>query len=176
MLLDERRRLWVAREVTVALWLHRAAAQPAVMVGLMAVSRLGDGMLWYGLMALLPWVGGSAGIKCMLYMLAVGAVNLVFYKALKQRVARPRPYVSCPGIRACDRSLDEYSFPSGHTMHAVAFSVVLGAFYPPFVPLLWGFTALVALSRVVLGLHFPSDVVTGAAIGYVTAKFFIVIF
>ena len=71
---------------------------------------------------------------------------------------------------ACARSLDEYSFPSGHAMHAVAYSVLLGVYYPEFTPLLWGFTALVALSRVVLGLHYPSDVVIGAAIGLLTAE------
>jgi len=85
-------------------------------------------------------------------------------------VARPRPYVDCPGIRACARSLDEYSFPSGHVMHAVAFSVLLGAAYPEFAPAAWLFTLLVALSRVVLGLHYPSDVAFGAAIGLIDAE------
>jgi len=139
------------------------------------MSRLGDGVLWYSLMVLLPVIGGAIGQKVALYMLALGAVNLVFYKALKQRIARPRPYVSCPDIKACAKSLDEFSFPSGHTMHAVAYSLLLSHFYPAFQPELWVFSALVALSRVVLGLHYPSDVLAGAGIALVTAGFFLVV-
>jgi undecaprenyl-diphosphatase len=171
MLLEERRRLWVARERTVALWLHRAASRPAIQHALLTVSWFGDGKLWYAVIATLPWWGGATGIKCALYMVGLGAVNLIFYKALKQRIARPRPYVSCPGIRACCRSLDEFSFPSGHTMHAVSFSMLLVHYHPALALPLWSFTVLVALSRVVLGLHYPSDVAMGAAIGALTAMF-----
>jgi undecaprenyl-diphosphatase len=173
---QERMRLWVARERALALWMHGASAIPSVVLLLVMVSWIGDGIVWYAIVGALPFIGGVAGKKVALYMLALGAVNLVFYKALKQRIARPRPYVSCPDIKACARSLDEFSFPSGHTMHAVAFSMLLSHFYPTFEPLLWSFTALVAISRVVLGLHYPSDVVIGAGIAVVTAKFFLVIF
>jgi len=182
LLLEERRRLreerlrvWVEREQSIALWLHGASAWPGFVLLLLGVSWLGDCKLWYALIATLPWWGGAAGLKCALYMLALGAVNLVFYKALKLRIARPRPYVSCPGIRACARSLDEFSFPSGHTMHAVAFSLVLTHYHPALALPLWAFTCLIALSRVVLGLHYPSDVAIGATIGWLTAKFMLVI-
>jgi membrane-associated phospholipid phosphatase len=64
--------------------------------------------------------------------------------------------------------LDEFSFPSGHTLHAVSFTIVALAYYPWLAPLLVPFTAGVALSRVVLGLHYPSDVLaaTGIALGW----------
>jgi len=142
---------------------------------LVLVSWFGDGVWWYALIATLPWWGGPTGTKNALYMVALGVVNLVFYRALKQRIARPRPYVACPEIRACCRSLDEFSFPSGHVMHAVAFSLVLAHYHPALGWPLWAFTVLVALSRVVLGLHYPSDVAAGALIGWLTAKFMLVI-
>ena len=102
-------------------------------------------------------------------MLCVGTVNLILYKIVKRWIARPRPFRVCEGFRECARSLDEFSFPSGHTLHSVAFSLILTVYYPAFALIVWPFTALVAVSRVVLGLHYPSDVVVGALIGAVTA-------
>lgn len=165
--------LWVCRERSIVLWLHKAAAIPSVLALFVLVSRVGDGIAWYSVMAALPLTSG--GWKVSLYMLALGGVNLVFYKALKLSIARPRPFVDCTDIRACARCLDEHSFPSGHTMHAVAFSMLLSHFYPAMAPALWGFTSLVALSRVVLGLHYPSDVVAGAGVAVLTATFFLVV-
>ena len=68
-------------------------------------------------------------------------------------------------IRAWIAPLDEFSFPSGHTLHAVAFSIVAVAHYPLLAVVLLPFTACVALSRVVLGLHYPSDVLAAIGIG-----------
>src|SRR3546814_10187080 len=68
-------------------------------------------------------------------------------------------------IRAWIAPLDEFSFPSGHTLHAVAFSLVAVAHYPALAWLVLPFAASVAASRVVLGLHYPSDVLAATAIG-----------
>ena len=78
---------------------------------------------------------------------------------------RPRPYQVHQVIRLCERPLDHFSFPSGHTLHAVMASVVIGSIQPMLLVLMLPFTVLVALSRMVLGLHYPSDVAVGAAIG-----------
>ena len=61
--------------------------------------------------------------------------------------------------------LDEFSFPSGHTLHAVAFTLVALTYYPLLAWLLIPFSASVAASRVVLGLHYPSDVLAATVIG-----------
>ena len=68
-------------------------------------------------------------------------------------------------IHAWVAPLDEFSFPSGHTLHAVAFGLVAMAHYPALALLLVPFTASVAVSRVVLGLHYPSDVLAATGIG-----------
>lgn len=160
---------WSEHERAMARRLHSASSRTSVLRVLRVVSRLSDGWLWLAIAAALPWVSPGRGIECIVQMLAVGVVDLLLYLVIKRFVARPRPYCCCPGIEAGIRSLDEFSFPSGHALHAVAFSVILGAWYPPMAYALWPFVALVAASRVVLGLHFVSDVLVGAAIGAVTA-------
>ena len=162
--------LWSARERSLSVWMQRAAARLWVVRLLNIVSRMGDGWVWYATIVVLPWVSpGGVGSTCAIRMVAVGLANVVIYKIIKRWIARPRPFLTCPGIRECARPLDEYSFPSGHTLHSVAFSLILVSYYPHLALLVWPFTLLVAVSRVILGLHYPSDVIVGAAIGALTA-------
>jgi undecaprenyl-diphosphatase len=129
------------------------------------VSRLGDGVFWYSVMLALSITQGRAGLEIALRMLAAGMLGLVVYKLLKSRTTRPRPYQVLGDVRAGIAPLDAFSFPSGHTLHAVAFTVVAVSYFSALAWVLVPFTVLVALSRVVLGLHYPSDVLAGAAIG-----------
>jgi undecaprenyl-diphosphatase len=103
-------------------------------------------------------------------MLAAGAIGLAAYKLLKSAATRARPYQVLRDIRIGIDPLDAFSFPSGHTLHAVAFTVVAVSNYPALAPVLVPFTLLIALSRVVLGLHYPSDVLAGAAVGACVAQ------
>jgi len=135
------------------------------------VSR--DGPLWYILMMLLPLLYGSAGAASSLLMVKLGVVNYIIYKIIKQSTGRARPCALGAGITVGAAPLDQYSFPSGHTMHAVAFSIAAVAHPGELAILLVPFAALVALSRMVLGLHYPTDVIAGAAIGASTASWMI---
>jgi undecaprenyl-diphosphatase len=132
---------------------------------LRGVSRLGDGVFWYALMASLLAAGREGAIRPVLQMLVAGTIGFALYKVLKRRTLRPRPYAVRPDIRLCGVPLDHYSFPSGHTLHAVGLSFIATTHFPILAPLLLPFTVLVALSRVVLGLHYPSDVAAGALLG-----------
>lgn len=129
------------------------------------VSRLGDGVFWYLLMAALVLLDGFDGLVAATHMAATGAVALLLYKSLKRWTKRPRPFAADGRIRAWVAPLDEFSFPSGHTLHAVSFSIVAVAWYPMLAGVLVPFAASVAVSRVVLGLHYPSDVLAATAIG-----------
>jgi undecaprenyl-diphosphatase len=135
-----------------------------------AVSRLGNGVFWYVLMALLAATQGPPGRVAALQMALSGLVGLGIYKALKSRLVRERPFVSHAGIACGAPPLDRYSFPSGHTLHAVLFTSIALAWFPHLAVVLVPFAVLVAASRVVLGLHYPTDVVVGALIGWALAR------
>ena len=132
-------------------------------------SRLGDGVFWYALMGMLiAWHGWEA-LPAVLHMIAAGLAGTLIYKWLKGATERPRPYQVCPTICCLTAPLDRFSFPSGHTLHAVVFSLVATAYFPALGWLVWPFTALVAASRLVLGLHYMSDVLVGALLGAAVA-------
>jgi undecaprenyl-diphosphatase len=74
-----------------------------------------------------------------------------------------------PQVLAGASVLDHFSFPSGHTLHAIAFSLVACFYFPGLWIVLLPFTLLTAVSRVALGLHYPSDVIAGGALGALIA-------
>jgi undecaprenyl-diphosphatase len=131
------------------------------------VSRLGDGWLWYGLIAALAIGAGEHGRHAALQMACTGIVAWLLYRVLKRRTRRPRPFRVHREVIARAPPLDEFSFPSGHTLHAVSFGIVATTWFPALALPLALFAVLVAMSRVVLGLHYPSDVLAGAALGAV---------
>lgn len=149
--------------------LNAASSVPWICALFRTVSRLGDGGLWYGLMALLILTEGVAAQQTVMRMMLAGLSGLALYKLIKHKTLRPRPYQVQCRIRLGTPPLDHYSFPSGHTLHAVSFSLIAVHDFPELAVVLLPFTALVAMSRVVLGLHYPTDVLAGAAIGAMLA-------
>lgn len=145
--------------------LNRGCHREAVRQMFAAVSRLGDGVFWYALILLLPLVYGEQALYPAVRMAVVGFAGVALYKYLKARLVRERPYISLAGVVPGTRALDRYSFPSGHTLHAVSFTVLAVSSFPDLAWLCVPFAMLVAMSRVVLGLHYPSDVAAGALIG-----------
>jgi undecaprenyl-diphosphatase len=133
--------------------------------GFRVVSRLGDGVFWYSLMILLLITQGASAMTPVLHMALAGLAGTLLYKWLKGKTLRPRPYEVRQDIRLAGKALDKFSFPSGHTLHAVVFSFVALSYYPQLSAILIPFVVLVGLSRVVLGLHYPSDVVAGGLLG-----------
>jgi undecaprenyl-diphosphatase len=149
--------------------LNRGVRYRLLLHAFQGLSWLGNGIFWYALMlALLVFHRGDAVLP-VLHMAFVGAVCTASYKMLKRGTLRPRPFQAMRGIAAGAPVLDAFSFPSGHTLHAVAFTLVACAYYPDLAAVLAPFTVLTAASRIVLGLHYPSDVLAGAAIGAAVA-------
>ncbi len=133
------------------------------------MSRLGDGVFWYTLMLAIIIVQGTSALVPVMHILITGLLGTLVYKWLKGKTQRPRPFQVLQDVWLTGNPLDYFSFPSGHTLHAVIFSLMTIVYYPALTALTLGFTMMVALSRVVLGLHYPSDVLAGAAIGVMMA-------
>ena len=158
----DRLALW---DESLCLRCNRASRRRDVRVVLRVASRLGDGVFWYALMSTLLLVHGRHALVAVLQMLVTGGIGVTLYKWLKKKISRPRPYRIIQDITLSAAPLDQFSFPSGHTLHAVGFTTVALAHYPELAWLLVPFSILVAASRPILGLHYPSDVLAGAALG-----------
>ncbi|MFW6375361.1 MAG: phosphatase PAP2 family protein [Guyparkeria sp.] len=145
---------------------HRVRALRALFA---TASRLGDGIGWYLLALLMLVVHGASALWPMGLMLASGGVGVLIYLSIKRRTARLRPLNRNQRLEISVAPLDQYSFPSGHTLHAVNFGIQLVAFQPALLWIVLPFALLVAMSRMVLGLHYLSDVLVGGAIGAMLA-------
>ena len=145
--------------------INRSLRYRPVLTLFKVVSRLGDGWLWYAPILSLPLNSPAEGQAIGELMTGAGLARTISYKVLKRWLVRERPFISFPVIHCGTPPLDRYSFPSGHTLHAVCFTTVLALTLPALAVLLLPFTLAVAASRVVLGLHYPSDVLAGALIG-----------
>jgi undecaprenyl-diphosphatase len=154
-----------AAELKFCRYLNRSSRSSAVRQLFRAVSWLGDGWVWYGLMLALPLAYGTQGLQASLHLAATGALGVLLYKLIKNRAVRERPYITHSAIECASAPLDRYSFPSGHTLHAVCFTAMFASYVPELTGPLVALATLIAFSRVILGLHYPTDVVAGATLG-----------
>ncbi len=160
---------WIARadaaEYALCRRLNRGAAFAVPRRIFQIASRLGDGVIWYAVIVALPLLYGHAALRPAAVMALTGLAGLLLYKLLKHTLVRERPFMTHANIDRAMVPLDRYSFPSGHTLHAVCFTVQAAAHYPALGWVLIPLTLLIAGSRTVLGLHYPTDVLAGAVIG-----------
>jgi undecaprenyl-diphosphatase len=128
-------------------------------------SRLGDGWIWYSIGITLLLFGGDLRFVAFAAGVTAEAATLVLFRALKKASKRKRP---CQLQAHCWANVlppDQFSFPSGHSMSAFAIAIPLCIFYPDLQAALLVLSLSIAVSRVVLGMHFVSDVVVGSLLG-----------
>jgi len=136
-----------------------------IRVWMICATRGGDGWLWYGMGLIVLLFGGSDRFAALASAALAAGLGVGLFLRLKKLTGRKRPCMLEPHCWAKLLPPDQFSFPSGHTITAFAVAVSLSRFYPTLsVGLL--FCALsVAASRILLGMHFLSDVLAGAVIG-----------
>ena len=132
---------------------------------MVAATRGGDGWLWYGIGAAVALDGGPERFRALLAAVVAVSVGIALFLSLKRACGRKRPCTLEPHSWATLLPPDQFSFPSGHTITAFAMALSLSMFYPVMLIGLLFCAFSVALSRILLGMHFLSDVLAGAAIG-----------
>jgi undecaprenyl-diphosphatase len=128
-------------------------------------TRGGDGWLWYAMGLAILLFGGETRVQALGAAGVSAALSVLLFGWLKRMTGRRRPCQIQPHCWATLLPPDQFSFPSGHTMTAFAVAIPMVLFYPNLAIGLFFCALSIAVSRILLGMHFLSDVVAGALIG-----------
>jgi undecaprenyl-diphosphatase len=155
---------------------NRWSAPKWFRVWMLIATRGGDGWLWWATGMAVAIFGGADRVPALCTAALAVTTGILLFRKLKRMIGRKRPCTLEPHCWATLLPPDQFSFPSGHTITAFAMAVSLGGFYPALLPGLLFCAASVAASRILLGLHFLTDVIAGAALGSLLAAVYLTAF
>lgn len=153
------------------IWIQENLRAPWLNPVMNFITNLGnEGIFWIALIILMFFFKKTRKIAvcaAISMILTLVLVNI----ALKPMIARTRPYVLLENLTFITKQPGDHSFPSGHSAHALAASWVMFRMMKKKygVPLLV-LGILIALSRLYVGVHFPTDVIAGCACGMIMAE------
>ena len=157
-------------DVTMFTWLNSVAIHASLVRLCRLISKTADGFLYVLLAGWLYWDHGLGDLLLKAMILAF-LIERPVYLLLKNGFKRNRPQQALQDFCSVIKPSDQFSFPSGHTSAAFMVATLLGYFLPQLLPVLYVWAALVGFSRVVLGVHFPTDTLMGVVLGVGTAIF-----
>lgn len=164
------------RDHTLMLRIHRWHAPRWIRIWMICATRGGDGWLWYALGVIILLAGGDSRFMAVGAALLAAGMGIATFLRLKKATGRKRPCALEPHCWATLLPPDQFSFPSGHTITAFAVSVSLSWYYPDLATGLFFCALSIAASRILLGMHFLSDVLAGAVIGAIMAGASVLVF
>lgn len=145
--------------------INRWPAPRWIRIWMICATRGGDGWLWYGMGLIILLFGGDARFAAVAAAALAEGIGIAVFLRLKKAARRKRPNCFEPHCWATLLPPDQFSFPSGHTITAFAVAVSLSMFYPTLAVGLLFCALSVGASRILLGMHFLSDVLAGALVG-----------
>ena len=150
-------------------WLFRSGERYLLIPPARAISRSGDGYLHVLIPLLLLGMGMERVGDLVLMVVLALAIERPLYWVLKNSLKRRRPAQYVPGFHSMIVASDQFSFPSGHSSAAFLLVTCLCVLYgaPAAAMLLWA--CAVGFSRILLGVHFPGDIIAGASMGITAA-------
>ncbi|HYP14904.1 MAG TPA: phosphatase PAP2 family protein [Bryobacteraceae bacterium] len=144
---------------------HQWRAPRWVRVWMMCATRGGDGWLWYAMALVVLLFGDATRVVATAATGMAVLMGVFIFLVVKRKTGRRRPCAIEPHCWAKLLPPDQFSFPSGHSITAFAVALCLGSFYPSLMIGLLFCAVSIALSRILLGMHFLSDVIVGSCVG-----------
>lgn len=140
-----------------------------ISIAVPSISHSGNGYYYPALPLVIFFFNPETALRFLLAGLVAFALELPLYKLIKNGVKRDRP---CEVLRTVQRRIvpsDRFSFPSGHTAAAVVMATLVSCFIPVLALPAFAWALLVGFSRIFLGVHYPTDILAGIAIGLLCA-------
>ncbi len=133
------------------------------------LSHLGNGPYYLAIGLALFWFEPSYGSTFLTTGLIAFGIEVPLYLILKNLIKRDRPFIVDQELIPWLTPSDKFSFPSGHTAAAFVMAMLVHSYYPGFDLFAYLLASLIGAARIILGVHFPTDTLAGAALGTMSA-------
>ena len=152
-------------DVSTYLWLNKLQRNHPLIKANRLISHSGDGYLYVAI-GLLVYLGTPVSyLEFIKVGLTAFVIELPCFILLKSLIKRDRPFVQLQNCQSAIKPSDKFSMPSGHTAAAFLMASLIAYFYVEFASIAYVWAVMIGMSRVVLGVHYPSDILAGALLG-----------